>query len=65
MQTLKSIRKEKGITKKAMYQHLGISQKTYDNYERHPSQMRIEMAKSAADYLGVDVSQIFFLSDSK
>jgi DNA-binding XRE family transcriptional regulator len=65
MRTIREIRESKGITKIAVARHLGISRPAYDNYEAHPERMRIETAKSVAEFLGVDLSDIFFLADSK
>ena len=53
----------KGVTKKAMAEHLGISGPTYDVYEDHPDRMRIETAKKAADFLGYKPEEIFFASN--
>ncbi len=65
MKTLKSIRESKGVSKKAIFTYLGISQPTYDLYEAYPEKMRIETAKKVANFLGVELSDIFFLSNSK
>ena len=43
MKSLKQARVSKGVTKKAMAEHLGISGPTYDVYEDHPDRMRIEI----------------------
>lgn len=65
MKSLKQARISKGVTKKAMASHLGISGPTYDTYEAHPERMRIETAKEAAAYLGCKPEEIFFFSNSK
>lgn len=65
MKTLKNIRESKGVSKKAVFTYLGISQPTYDFYEDHPEKMRIETAKKVASFLGVKLGDIFFLSNSK
>ena len=62
MKSLKQARMSKGVTKKAMAEHLGISGPTYDVYEDHPDRMRIETAKKAADFLGYKPEEIFFAS---
>ena len=62
MKTLRQVRASKGVTKAALVRHLGISKPTYDDYEQHPEHMRIETAKKVADFLGVDISDIFFCS---
>ncbi|MEE1468025.1 MAG: helix-turn-helix transcriptional regulator [Collinsella sp.] len=61
MKSLKQARMSKGVTKKAMAEHLGISGPTYDVYEDHPDRMRIETAKKAADFLGYKPEEIFWL----
>ena len=62
MKSLKQARESKGVTKKAMAAHLGISGPTYDTYETHPERMRIETAKAAAKFLGYKPEDIFFFS---
>lgn len=62
MKSLKQARESKGVTKKAMAAHLGISRPTYDTYEAHPERMRIETAKEAAKFLGYKPEDIFFFS---
>lgn len=64
MKSLREIRRSKGVTKAAVARHLGISKPTYDNYERHPERMRIETAEEVARFLGVRLSDIFFLANS-
>lgn len=63
MKTLQEIRVSKGVSKIAMARHLGVSRPCYNKYENDPSTMRIETAKQAADFLGVDV-QVFFSSQT-
>lgn len=65
MKTLESVRKDKGISKVAVARHIGVTDKTYAKYETHPQMMSIKTAKEVADFLGVDLSDIFFLSNSK
>ena len=64
MRTLKQTREDRGVTKAAVCKHLGISRPTYNEYEEHPEKMKIETAKSIADFLHVDVHDIFFASNS-
>ena len=64
MKTLKQVRESRGVTKAAVCKHLGISRPTYNEYEEHPEKMKIETAKSVADFLRVDVHDIFFASNS-
>lgn len=65
MKSLEQIRTDKGVSKTAICRHLGISRPTYDAYESNPQTMKVSTAKSLAEYLGVDVTDIFFLSNSK
>lgn len=62
MESIQQIRESKGVTKAAVARHLGISKPTYDLYEQHPERMRIETAQSVADFLGVQLSDIFFFA---
>lgn len=64
MQSLRCIREKKGVSKVAVARHIGVTDKTYAKYEDAPEKMTIETAKSVAEFLGVDVSEIFFLSNS-
>lgn len=64
MESIQHIRESKGVTKAAVARHLGISKPTYDLYEQHPERMRIETAQAVADFLGVQLSDIFFLATS-
>ena len=41
MKTLEQLRKERGVTKAAVQRHLGVSQPTYDKYEREPGVMSV------------------------
>ncbi len=65
MKTLEEIRKGKGVTKVAVARHLGVSRPCYARYENDPSTMTIKTANNVADFLGVDVQDIFFISDRK
>ena len=59
MQTLESLRESKGVTKVAIANYLGVSRPTYDEYEDSPHKMRVETALAVAEFLGVDVNEIF------
>lgn len=59
MQTLESLRESKGVTKVAIANYLGVSRPTYDEYEDNPHKMRVETALAVAEFLGVDVNEIF------
>ena len=60
VQTLESLRESKGVTKVAIANYLGVSRPTYDWYEDNPHKMRVETALAVAEFLGVDVNEIFF-----
>ena len=63
MKSLREIRENKGVTKAAVARHLRISRPTYDDYEAHPERMRVETAREVASFLGVQLTDIFFLAD--
>lgn len=60
MKTLKEAREEKGIKIVAIAEHLGITRQTYSKYENNPSEMRVEQAQAACDFIGCSMSDIFF-----
>ena len=60
METLEQARKRRGITQKAVADAIGVSRQTYATYERYPRTMRIEAARAACDFIGCDISDIFF-----
>lgn len=65
MKSLRQIRVDKGVTKAAICRHLRISKPTYDAYEADPGSMRVETAKQLAEFLGVELQEIFFATNSK
>ena len=65
MKSLKTARKSKGVTKTAVANHIGVTLKTYTKYENNPEEIKIEVAKKIADFLNIDVSDIFFCNNSK
>lgn len=65
MKTLESVRKSKGISKVAVARHIGVTEKTYAKYEAHPQTMSVKTANAVAGFLGVDLSDIFFLGNGK
>ncbi|WP_289636476.1 helix-turn-helix transcriptional regulator [uncultured Adlercreutzia sp.] len=65
MKSLRQIRVDKGVTKAAICRHLSISKPTYDAYEADPGSMRVETAKQLAKFLGVELQEIFFATNSK
>ncbi len=60
METLEQARKSRGIKQKAVADAIGVSRQTYATYERYPRTMRIEAARAACDFIGCDISEIFF-----
>lgn len=65
METLREARERRGIKQNAVADAIGVSRQTYATYERYPRTMRIEAAKAACDFIGCDISDIFFGDDVK
>ncbi len=65
MKSLREIRESKGVTQTAISRHLCCSTKTYSAYEKRPERMKIETAFEVADFLGVEIGDIFFISNRK
>lgn len=65
MLTLKEARESRGIKQVAVADALKITRQTYAKYEDNPGNMSVSQAKSACDFIGVDISDIFFGSKSK
>ncbi len=63
METIKSVRKELGITKKAMARRMNVSRPTYDKYESNPGKMRVWRAKQLASILGITLEDILRISE--
>ncbi|WP_455136383.1 helix-turn-helix transcriptional regulator [Thermophilibacter sp.] len=59
MQTLKEVRKRRGVKQKAVAEHLGVSRQTYSRYENRQEKMSIEQAKSVCEFLRCDLADIF------
>lgn len=59
MQTLKEVRESRGVTQKAVSEHLGVARQTYCRYENKQEKMSIEQAKAACEFLHCSVSDIF------
>lgn len=64
MQTLKEAREIRGIKQKAVADALKITRQTYAKYEDNPRTMPVFQAEAACDFIGCDISQIFFGSMS-
>ena len=59
MKTLKELRKDRGVTQKAIADHLGVSRQTYNRYENNQEKMTITQAKAGCDFLHADIADIF------
>lgn len=60
MQTLKEARESRGIKQNAVADALNITRQTYARYEDNPRIMPIYQAEAACEFIGCDISQIFF-----
>ena len=60
MKTLMEIRRDNGVTQKAVAEKLGVTRQTYARYEQQQDQMSIEQAKSACRFLHCDIADVFF-----
>ena len=60
VETLKEAREKRGIKLEAVAKTLGVTRQTYAKYEADQGEMSIEQAKTACEYIGVDVADIFF-----
>lgn len=65
MLTLKEARESRGIKQIAVANALNITRQTYAKYEDDPGIMSVSQAKNACDFIGVDISDIFFGSEGK
>lgn len=63
MQTIKEAREARGITQKAVADHLRISRQAYAGYEKKPSRMPVGKAELACEFIGVNIGEIFFGDD--
>ena len=63
MASLKEIRKEKGYTVEEMADKMGVTSRTYYNYERHPEDLTILKARNIAEHLGCSLADIFLPAD--
>ncbi len=59
MKSLREARKAKGVTARAVARHIGVTERTYYNYEEHPEKVSIATAKAICDYLGYTLDEIF------
>ena len=59
MRTLKEMRELRGVTQKAVAEHIGVTRQTYCRYENNQEKMTIEQAQSVCAFLHCSVSDIF------
>ena len=59
MAKLREARKAKGVTAKAVANHLGVTQRTYYNYEQNQGSISIDKALDICDFLGYTLTDIF------
>lgn len=59
--TIKKARQYSGFTQQEMAKKLGVSTKTYQNYESGKVAMRIDTAKLFSKLTGIELSKIIFL----
>lgn len=60
MLTLKEARESRGIKQIAVADAINVTRQTYAKYEDEPQNMTILQAQAACDFIGVDISDIFF-----
>ena len=63
MTSLREAREARGISQVAVASAIGVSRATYIKYENNPHLMPVYQAKSACDFIGCDIRDIFFGSD--
>lgn len=65
MNKLKELRKDKGLSQKALSKETGVPLRTLQSWENRESQIKPEKAQQLADYFGVSVGYLLGYSDSK
>ena len=63
MNRLKELRKEKGLSQKALANELGVHYRTLQNWENGESNIKPDKAKQLADFFGVSVGYLLGYSD--
>ena len=58
--TLKEWRRAKGISQKAMADHIGVHVNTYTSWEENPGEMRLSKAVLIAEKLEIPLDDILF-----
>lgn len=59
MNTLKAVRKSRGVKQKAVAEYLGVSRQTYSRYENRQEKMSIGQAKAVCSFLHCNLADIF------
>lgn len=62
-QTIKQLRRSKGITQKEMAQRLKISVYAYQKIERSPAESEIKLLLAVANVLNIPVTDIFLFNN--
>lgn len=65
MKTLMQVRKERGVTQRAVADYLGVSRHTYRRYESEQEKMTVGQAKAVCNFLHCDVADIFLPDEGK
>ncbi len=65
MNRLKELRKEKGLSQKALANELGVHYRTLQNWENGESNIKPEKAQQLADFFGVSVGYLLGYSDKE
>lgn len=50
----------RGIKKKAVAEHLGVTRQTYAKYEESPWLMNVEQAYAVCEFINCPMTEIFF-----
>ena len=59
MSLLREERKRRGVMAKAVARYLGVTERTYYNYEKNPQSMKIETALKVCEFLNCSIDDIF------
>lgn len=65
MQTLRAVRELRGVTQKAVAEHLGVARQTYASYENKQEKMTVEQAKAVCDFLHCEMADVFLPEEVK
>ena len=64
MNRLKELRKEKGLSQKALANELGVHYRTLQNWENGESQIKPEKAEKLANFFGVSIAHLLGYEDN-